>query len=163
MSASISRTRQGLYRTRRAVSRDEFLGFAHGLVAECFTRGDTMASPEATKRLLVVEFAREEREVFAVIFLDSQHRIIALERLFLGTIDAASVHPREVAKRCLQLNAAAVILSHNHPSGVPEPSAADRQITANLVKSLDLVGVRVLDHFVIGGTAAVSFAERGWI
>lgn len=163
MSVSISRTRQGLYQTRRAVSRDEILGFAHSLVAECFARGPALASPAETQRLLTLEFAKDEREVFAVVFLDSQHRVIAFERLFLGTIDSASVHPREIARRSLQLNAAAVILSHNHPSGLPEPSQADRQITECVIKALGLVGVRVLDHVVIGGAAAVSFAERGWI
>ncbi len=98
-----------------------------------------------------------------VVFMDSQNRAVAAEPMFLGTIDAAVVYPREVVKRCLQLNASAVILAHNHPSGHPEPSQADRSITEKLVEALDLVDVRVLDHFVIGGNEAVSLAERGWV
>jgi DNA repair protein RadC len=104
-----------------------------------------------------------EREVFACIFLDSQHGVLAYEELFLGTVDAASVHVREVVKRALALNAAALICSHNHPSGKPEPSTADRQITQRLSDALSLVEIRLLDHIVIGGAAEVSFAERGWL
>lgn len=103
-----------------------------------------------------------EREVFAVMLLDSQHRLIAFQELFFGTIDAASVYPREVVKAALQSNAAAVIFAHNHPSGDPEPSQADRAITTRLIAALNLIDVRVLDHIVVG-QAAVSFAERGLI
>jgi DNA repair protein RadC len=99
-------------------------------------------------------------EVFACLFLDTRHRVIAFEELFRGTIDGASVHPRELVRRALEHNAAAVILAHNHPSGVAEPSAADRQITTRLKDALALVDVRVLDHCVVGDEI-VSFAERG--
>ncbi len=102
-------------------------------------------------------------EVFCCVWLDTRHRLIRLDEMFQGTIDGASVHPREVVRRALQLNAAAVILAHNHPSGVAEPSAADRAITERLKKSLQLVDVRILDHVVIGDTENVSFAERGWL
>ena len=98
---------------------------------------------------------------FGVLFLDNRHRVLAFEELFRGTIDGASVHPREVVRRALQLNAAAVILSHNHPSGVAEPSQADRQITARLREALDLVGIRVLDHLVVGDGDCCSLADRG--
>jgi DNA repair protein RadC len=100
-------------------------------------------------------------EVFAVLFLDNRHRVIAFEELFRGTIDGASVHPREVVRRALALNAAAVILSHNHPSGVAEPSEADQRITTRLREALSLVDVRVLDHLVIGDGGCCSLAERG--
>ena len=100
-------------------------------------------------------------EVFACLFLDNRHRVLAFEELFRGTVDGASVHPREVVRACLRHNARAVIFAHNHPSGVAEPSAADRSITRELRDALKLVGVRVLDHLVIGASAPVSMAERG--
>jgi DNA repair protein RadC len=110
-----------------------------------------------------VHFAGKEHECFVVLFLDSQHRLIVVEELFRGTIDGAAVYPREVVKAALRHNAAALVLSHNHPSGVAEPSAADRALTERLRSALAVVDVRTLDHVVVGGTAAVSFAERGWM
>ena len=103
------------------------------------------------------------REVFACVFLDNRHRVICYEELFFGTIDSASVHARELVQQSLQHNASAVILAHNHPSGVAEPSNADRDLTKQLQKALSLIDVRVLDHIVIGDGATVSFAERGWV
>lgn len=102
------------------------------------------------------------REVFACLFVDTRHRPIAMEELFQGTLDSSEVHPREVVKRALAHNAAAVVFAHNHPSGVAEPSASDRTLTQALREALKLVGVRVLDHFVIGDEVT-SFAERGWL
>jgi DNA repair protein RadC len=102
-----------------------------------------------------------EHEVFGAIFLDTQHSILSFDLLFRGTIDSSSVHPREVVKQALRYNAAAVIFAHNHPSGVAEPSRADEMITRRLVEALAMIDVRVLDHFVVGGTEVVSFAERG--
>ncbi len=107
------------------------------------------------------KLASLEREVFACLFLDTRHRLIAFETLFLGSIDRASVHPREVLKRTLELNAAAVIFAHSHPSGVPEPSASDIQLTAELKGLLSKLDVRLLDHIIIGRGREVSFAERG--
>jgi DNA repair protein RadC len=101
--------------------------------------------------------------VFACLFLDNRHRVLGFEELFRGSIDGASVHPREVVRRCLAHNAAAVILAHNHPSGVAEPSAADRAITQRLRESLELIDVRLLDHFVIGSGTPTSLAQRGWL
>ncbi len=118
-------------------------------------------APDTVRHFLTLRLGKKHREYFSLLFLDNRHRMIAYETLFRGTIDGASVHPREVAKRSLELNAAAVILAHNHPSGVPEPSRADIALTKRLVDALRLVEVRVLDHFVIGGTETVSFAERG--
>lgn len=126
-------------------------------------RGDAMTSPEAVKRYLLARLRRLPHEVFACLLLDSQHRLIACEELFRGTIDGASVYPREVVKLVLSNNAAAVIFAHNHPSGVAEPSQADRAITERLAKALSLVDVRVLDHLVVGDVDVVSFAERGLI
>lgn len=123
--------------------------------------GDLMNSPDAVRHYLRAQLRHLPHEVFAVMFLDNQNRLIAYEELFTGTIDGAAVYPREVVKRALQHNSAAVILSHNHPSGVAEPSNADCQITHRLQKALDLVGVRVLDHMVVGNADVVSFAERG--
>ena len=121
----------------------------------------TLKNPQSTRDFLKISLRNYQHEVFACLFLDNRHRVICFEELFTGTIDGASVYPREVVKRALQHNAAAVILSHNHPSGVAEPSLADRNITTRLVQALDLVDIRVLDHIVIGGAESVSFAERG--
>lgn len=137
------------------------LGQRH--IASALERDDVMASPEATRHYLSRRLRGRRREVFAVLFLDTQHRLIAFEELFQGTLDSCSVHPRQVVERALALNAAAVILAHNHPSGVAEPSAADRHITDRLRQSLELIEVRVLDHFVVGEGRAASFAERGWL
>jgi len=103
------------------------------------------------------------REHFGVLYLDSQHRVLHWEILFSGTLNAAAVYPREVVRAALQQHAAAVILAHNHPSGVAEPSIADRQITERIQQALLLVDIRVLDHLVIGAGVSVSFAERGWL
>ena len=122
-----------------------------------------LTSPNVVREYLAVHYAGHEREVFSCLFLDSRHRLISVEEMFLGTVDGASVHPREVVKRALKLNAAAVILAHNHPSGVAEPSQADELITVRLRDALALVDIRVLDHLVIGGATVTSFAERGLI
>ena len=119
-------------------------------------------SPSVVKALCRSRLAHLEYEVFGVMFLDSKHRLIAFEEMFRGTIDEASVYPREVVKEALRHNASAVIFTHNHPSGDPEPSRADRTITDRLKSALDLIGVRSLDHIVVGDTF-VSFAERGWM
>ncbi|HGE6014785.1 TPA: DNA repair protein RadC [Vibrio cholerae] len=132
-------------------------------LAETLKRGDALTSPQQTKLYLSSVLRDRQREAFYILFLDNQHRVIRGEILFEGTIDAASVYPREVVKRALHHNAAAVILAHNHPSGVAEPSQADRRITDRLRDALGLVEIRVLDHFVVGDGEVVSFAERGWI
>jgi len=126
-------------------------------------RGSALESPEAVRNYLRTQLRHRQREVFACLLLDNRHRVISYEELFFGTIDAASVYPREVVKKALEQNAAALILAHNHPSGVAEPSRADRQITDRLVKALQTVDIRVLDHMVIGDAEVISFAERGWI
>lgn len=132
-------------------------------LAERLRRGEAFTSPETTFAYLQSRLREYRREVFLCLYLDNRHRLLAEEELFLGTLDGASVYPREVLQRCLHHNAAAVIFAHNHPSGVAEPSQADRQITRRLQQSLALVDIRVLDHLVIGDGETVSFAERGWL
>jgi len=129
-------------------------------LSEGLARGDALASPEDTRRFLAARLRDHPFEVFACLFLDNRHRVIAFEELFRGTIDGASVHPREVVRRALVHNAAALILAHNHPSGVAEPSRSDEAITRRLRDALALVDIRVLDHVVVGDSL-VSFAERG--
>lgn len=126
-------------------------------------RAEALTSPAHTVRFLNLRLRRREREVFAVLLLDSQHRVIEYEELFFGTIDGTSVHPREVVRAALRRNAAAVIVAHNHPSGVAEPSQADIRITERLRAALALVDVRLLDHFVVGDVDVTSLAERGLI
>ncbi|RJX72406.1 JAB domain-containing protein [Vibrio sinensis] len=132
-------------------------------LSETLKRGDALTSPEQTKLYLSSRLRDRQREAFYVLFLDNQHRVIKDEILFEGTIDSASVYPREVVKRSLEHNAAALILAHNHPSGVAEPSQSDRRITRRLCDALALVDISILDHFVIGDGEVVSFAERGWL
>jgi len=124
-------------------------------------RGESISDPGVTRQFLQLKLRHYAREVFACLFLDNQHRLISYEEMFYGTIDGASVHPREVVKRALEVNAAAVIFAHNHPSGVSEPSQADRRITERLKSALSLVDIRVLDHLVVGDTEVTSFAELG--
>jgi DNA repair protein RadC len=124
-------------------------------------RSDPLTSPAVTGQYLTARLRPYEREVFACLFLDNRHRVIRFEELFFGTIDSAVVEPREVVRAALRVNAAAVILAHNHPSGVAEPSRADERLTRSLREALALIGVRVLDHIIVGEGATVSLAERG--
>ncbi|MGB3392887.1 MAG: DNA repair protein RadC, partial [Stenotrophomonas sp.] len=126
-------------------------------------RGTALTDPAAAGRYFAQRLRPRPHEVFAALFLDTRHRALAFEELFTGTIDSAEIHPREVVRRALAHNAAAVIVGHNHPSGNPEPSAADRTITARLREALALVQVRLLDHFVVGDGLPVSLAARGWL
>ena len=130
---------------------------------QCLHRGDALSNPDDTRNYLLSELGGKSYEVFACLFLDNKHRIIKFEELFFGTIDGASVYPREVVKRALQHNAAAIIFAHNHPSGIAEPSKADIAITQQLKQSLHLIDVKVLDHFVIGDGYSVSLAEQGML
>lgn len=136
---------------------------ARRALREDLQRGDALASPAAVREYLRLKYAPLPHEVFAVLFLDAQNRVLAVEELFTGTLTQASVYPREVVKRALAHNAAALILAHNHPSGLAEPSQSDRWLTEQLRAALALVDVKVLDHFIVAGTEAVSLAERGWL
>ncbi|KJS08440.1 MAG: DNA repair protein [Gammaproteobacteria bacterium BRH_c0] len=124
---------------------------------------EAFTNPPDVKLFCRLHLAAELDEYFACLFLDSQHRLIAFEHLFRGTIDGASVYPRVVVRRCLELNASAVIMTHNHPSGVTEPSRDDTAITRRLKEALALIDVRVLDHIVVGVEGTTSMAERGLI
>jgi len=126
-------------------------------------RDEALTDPAATRDYLSAHLRDHAFEVFACLFLDNRHRVIHFEELFRGTINGASVHPREVVRQTLEHNAAAVIFAHNHPSGIAEPSEADRQLTRRLQAALELIDVRVLDHIVIGDGESVAFSERGWI
>ncbi len=123
--------------------------------------GDALTSPDLVRDYVSAQLRHQPHEIFAILFLDSQNRLIAYDELFYGTIDGASVYPREVVKKALARNASAVILVHNHPSGVAEPSQADQRITRRLQDALGLVDIRVVDHMVVGDKDVVSFAERG--
>ena len=139
------------------------LALAQRHLAETLLRESSLTSPEETKQYLLSRLRDYPHEVFACLFLDSQHRVIRYEELFRGTLNGASVHPREVVKKTLEYNAAALIFAHNHPSGIAEPSRADRHLTRRLIEALELVEVRVLDHIVIGDGECVAFSERGWL
>ena len=152
------RDAQGEY---QPASADQILDAARRVMEQLVQRGTQMSSPTAVRDYLTVKLAAYEHEMFAVLFLDNQHRLIEYVEMFRGSIDSASVHPREVVKEALARNAAAVILSHNHPSGWVEPREADKHLTNRLRDALSLVDIRVLDHVVVAGARAVSFAERG--
>lgn len=132
-------------------------------LAEGLKRDSALESPQAVRDYLKARLRHEPHEVFACLFLDAKHRVLAFEALFHGSIDNASVYPRQVVKRALAHNAAALILTHNHPSGVAEPSQADRQLTRRLTDALALVDVRVLDHFIVGDGEPLSMMESGWV
>ena len=139
------------------------LEMARRHLAEELPERDALSDPQAARDYLKARLRDLPLEVFAILFLDTRHRVIAFEELARGSLDGAAVYPREVVKAALRHNAAAVILAHNHPSGVAEPSAADRALTAKLKAALAAVDIRVLDHLVIGEGAPASFAERGWL
>lgn len=136
---------------------------ARELLTARLYRNESLGSPKETESYLALQLGDREHEVFAVIFLNSQNRVIQYREMFHGTIASTAVYPREIARLALLLNAAAIICSHNHPSGHPEPSEADRAITERIKNTMALVDVRVLDHVVVGGGQTVSFAERGWL
>ncbi|ALG68118.1 RadC family protein [Beggiatoa leptomitoformis] len=130
-------------------------------LSQCLQRGDVMSDPEITRNYLLTAIGGNPQEVFACLFLDSKNRVIRFDEMFFGTVDSANIYPREVMRKALEHNAAAVIFAHNHPSGVAEPSHADITITHRLKEVLEFIDVRVLDHIVIGDGYSVSLAERG--
>ena len=132
-------------------------------LAERLRRDSALESPQVVRDYLKSLLRHEPHEAFGCLFLDSRHRMLAFEVLFRGSIDSASVYPRQVVKRALAHNAAAVIFCHNHPSGISDPSQADRTLTKRLIQSLDLIEVRVLDHFIVGDGQPLSMVERGWM
>lgn len=150
----------GIYRVAGA---DEALAGAQAALRRKFGTRPALSGAEESKRFFWARLSGQEREIFSVAFLDTQMRVIACEDLFMGTIDQTSVYPREVLKSALQHNAASVLLAHNHPSGDPEPSEADRRITKIISDAMLLINVRVKDHIVVGRSECVSFVERGFI
>ena len=130
-------------------------------MGDVLQRDQVFSSAASTRRYLQAQLRGEPREVFAALYLDNRHRLIRYEPLFFGTIDSAAVYPREIARRALELNSAALIVAHNHPSGVAEPSDADLRITRRISDALALLDIRLLDHCVVAGAEVVSLAERG--
>jgi DNA repair protein RadC len=130
-------------------------------LAEAMRAGDVLASPNNVRDYLKLNFAHQQYESFVVLFVDAQNRVLACEEMFRGTLTQTAVYPREVVKRALAVNAAAVILAHNHPSGLAEPSFADNTLTRSLANALSMVDVRVLDHLIVAGNTVLSYAERG--
>ncbi|MDH5571722.1 MAG: DNA repair protein RadC [Gammaproteobacteria bacterium] len=151
----------GQYTVKGHVTEAEIMEMAIKLVNKRLGKRRALTDPNEVRDYLSVKLAGLEHEVFSVIFMNNKHRILSFEVMFRGTIDGASVHPREVVKRSLELNAAAVVLVHNHPSGDAKPSRQDIQITGRLKDALGLIDVRVLDHFIVGGKDVVSLAEKG--
>jgi DNA repair protein RadC len=144
----------------RVADEDEVIFEAIQIYNRTFSKGEALTCADKAKDCIKLKLAPFEHEVFVCLFLDNQHRLIACEELFRGTIDSASVYPREVVKVALQHNAAALIIAHNHPSGISEPSQADKVITDKLKAALALIDIRVLDHFIVGETV-YSFSEHG--
>jgi len=145
----------------RTATTEEILVSARAVLARTIRRGKSLESPRVVREYLSVTLGTRPHEVFGILYLDNRHRLIEWQELFRGTIDGASVHPREVVKEALARNCAACILVHNHPSSVAEPSQADELITRRLKDALALVDIRVLDHIVVGGGDVTSFAEKG--
>ena len=152
---------QGPERSPADLTDDEIVARALAILERRAKKGECVTSPSAVREYLRLRIAEREREIFVVVLLDAQHRVIGCEELFHGTLTQTSVYPREVVKCALQHNAAAVIFAHNHPSGVAEPSQADQMLTQTLQRALALVDIKVLDHFIVSREAAMSFSERG--
>lgn len=153
----------GTYLVESPITETDILLMARQLANLRLRKGRALTSPQEVFSHLQALLADYEHEVFALLMLDNRHRVIAFQELFRGTLDGASVYPREVVKIALEYNAAAMILVHNHPSGDPEPSQADRKLTTKLQEALNLVGVRTLDHIVVGQEGCVSLAEQGYL
>ena len=147
----------------RTADSEQVLAAAQQIVDKRMVRGTSFKDPSVACEFFRDKLGHLEREVFAAVMLDTRHRLIDYVELFQGTIDGAEVHPREVVRAALRLNAAAVLVAHNHPSGEVEPSAADRAVTARLKQALALVDVRLLDHVVVGGQLSLSMAAKGWV
>ena len=150
------------YPKQQSMSEHQILERAAKIIESKLIQLDAFSDAKSSKEYLTFKLAQYEREVFAVMILNSQHKLIKYQEIFFGTIDSATIHPREVVKAVLTVNGSAVILAHNHPSGHAEPSQADIKITKRLSEALDLIDVNVLDHIIVGGEP-VSLAERGLI
>jgi len=160
---SLVRDTRGRYIVQGPLTEDTILSAAETILLERCRRLGVMSSPSAVMDFLRSRLGALDHERFECLWLDSQHRLIAVETLAIGTIDGAAVYPREAVKAALRHNAAAVLFAHNHPSGHPEPSAADRALTERLRVALAVIDIRVLDHLVVAAEGGVSFSERGWL
>lgn len=154
---------KGYYTIKKPVTEQDILDIANTLLARRFKRRTKLTSSNKTREYFKLKLASYEYEVFCAMFLNNQNQVLAFKELFQGTINETAIYPREVVKQALSLNAAAIIFVHNHPSGDPEPSQADKHITLKLKYALELVDIRVLDHFIVAGSKSISFAERGLI
>lgn len=161
MRNNLVQTDNGLYQANGDVAPEEIISTAANILLDRLINGEALCSADATKQFLQMALADDDNEHFAAIFLSSQNQVIAFETLFNGTINQASVHPRVVVKKVIEHNAGAIILAHNHPSDCIVPSEADKLITRILKEALDLIGVRVLDHIIVGRGDTFSFAEAG--
>ena len=150
-------------RRYQLASADDIMAAARSVVDERLQRGASFLDPHSAGVYFCDKLAGYEREIFAAMFLDARHRLIEYAEMFLGTVDGAEVHPREVVRQALRCNASAVIVAHNHPSGITEPSAADRAVTVRLKQALALVDIRMLDHVIVGGCQTLSMAARGLV
>jgi len=159
MSVFKTADEKGKYWVEGTVSAEQIVTMAKALLNRRLAKGRALEDPSDSITFLTLKLAHLEHEVFSIIFLDNRHKVIAYEEMFRGTIDGSSVYPREVVKRALQLNAAAMIIAHNHPSGVIDASQSDIHITKRLMDALKLVDIRVLDHIIIGGNESLSMAE----
>ena len=153
----------GVYTVETPLTDEDILEKASDILLEKINNSDVISNPKDTRTFLKFKLSALEYEVFAVIFLNNRHQIITYKELFRGTIDGASVYPREVVKEALAVNATSIIIAHNHPSGVAEPSQADERITLRLKEALGFMDIRLLDHLIIGFDETVSLAERGVI
>ncbi|WP_421307107.1 RadC family protein [Aeromonas veronii] len=153
----------GTYLVTELINEEDLLTIANQIARQKLAKGEAITDKHLAQQALQTLLQSREHEVFAMLFLDNQHRILAYEELFRGTLSSASVYPREVVKRALALNAAALMLVHNHPSGHPEPSRADIEITQRLQSALSLVDIRTLDHLVVASNGVVSLKERGYM
>ncbi len=153
----------GTYQVTDLVTDDDLLTIAQAVARQKLAKGEAITDKHLAHQALQGLLQTRDREVFAALFLDNQHWILSYEELFLGTLSAATVYPRDVVKRALHHNAAALMLVHNHPSGYPEPSRADIEITHRLQTALELVDIRLLDHLVVATEGIVSLAERGYL
>lgn len=149
------------YLATQPLSDEEIVTKAKEILAARLPRSEPLSNSNVVRDHLAMQFAGLAREAFVVLFLDNRHRLLAFEEMFRGTVNGCAVYPREVARAALQHNAAAVIFAHNHPSGVAEPSRADELLTTRLKEVLSILEIRVLDHFVVGGSEVTSFVERG--
>lgn len=152
-----------LYTLTRAISKDEIIQAAKSILNQRFFEAPFLTNTILAKDFLISQLGDLKYEVFCVAFLDTKHRVLGFDEMFRGTIDVAPIYPREIVRKALEYNAAAVVLAHNHPSGYTEPSDADKLITEQLRKTLALFDIRVLDHFIIASSRILSFAELGYL